>query len=111
MNGLGNHPDATAGEEAAGTVIAVERAALGQWSRKDPSGFPEIFDSDAVYFDPYLERRIDGLEALTQYVEGIRGQACIDRFEWIDLQTPCFDRFADQAIRFFYILKARGSRS
>lgn len=37
-----------------------------------------------VYFDPFLERRLDGLEALTRYYEGIRGQVRIDRDELID---------------------------
>jgi hypothetical protein len=60
--------------DTASTIIAMERAALDRWGRGDPSGFLEISADDVVYFDPFLERRIDGLEALAQYYESIRGQ-------------------------------------
>jgi len=33
----------------------------------DPSGCLERSASDIVYFDPFIERRIDGLEALSAY--------------------------------------------
>jgi hypothetical protein len=37
-----------------------------------------------VYFDPFLEFRIDGLAALTKYYEAIRGQVYFDRFELLN---------------------------
>lgn len=37
-----------------------------------------------VYFDPFLERRIDGLRALTEYYETIRGKVRAERFELIN---------------------------
>jgi len=37
-----------------------------------------------VYFDPFLERRLDGLEALTRYYETLRGNIRIDRDEFIN---------------------------
>ena len=37
-----------------------------------------------VYFDPGLERRIDGLEALTRYYEGLRGQVSLERYELLN---------------------------
>ncbi len=46
-------------------LIALERRALERWCRGDPSGFLEIAAPDIVYFDPFVERRIDGLPALT----------------------------------------------
>jgi hypothetical protein len=36
-----------------------------------------------TYFDPLVERRQDGLEALTRLYEGIRGQIHIDRYEML----------------------------
>ena len=36
---------------------------------------------DVVYFDPFLPRRLDGLDALMTYYEGIRGQVSVERFE------------------------------
>ncbi len=68
-------------------IIAMECAALDRWGQGDPSGFLEISAPDVAYFDPYLEKRIDGLEALTQYYEKIRGQVHIDRYELLNPQV------------------------
>ncbi|MBI5001227.1 MAG: nuclear transport factor 2 family protein [Euryarchaeota archaeon] len=68
----------------AAAIIALERAALDRWGKGDPSGFLEICAPDVVYFDPYLERRIDGLEALARYYEPARGKIHIDRYELLD---------------------------
>jgi hypothetical protein len=62
-------------------ILAMERAALERWGRGDPSGFLEISASDVTYFDPFIDRRIDGLEALASYYEGIRGKVLIARYE------------------------------
>jgi hypothetical protein len=62
----------------------MERAALDRWGKGDPSGFLEISDTDVVYFDPFLEKRLDGLKALTAYYDGIRGKIHIDRDQMID---------------------------
>lgn len=73
-------------------ILAMERAALDRWGQGDPSGFLEISAPDVAYFDPYLEKRIDGLEALTQYYEKIRGQVHIDRYELLNpLAQVCGD--------------------
>ncbi len=66
------------------TIIALERNALERWGQGDPAGFLEICAPDVVYFDPYLERRIDGLEALTAYYKTFWGQVRFDRFELLN---------------------------
>ncbi len=71
-------------EEDAATIVALERAALDRWGKGDPSGYLEICAPDVVYFDPFLEHRLDGLEKLTQYYEALRGKIRIDRDELID---------------------------
>lgn len=71
-------------KDVAATIIAMERAALDRWGKGDPSGFLEISAPEVVYFDPFLERRLDGLEALTRYYETLRGQVHIDRDELIN---------------------------
>ncbi len=71
-------------EEITRTIIAMEKAALDRWGKGDPSGFLEISSKDVVYFDPSLEKRIDGLDALTKYYEAARGKVSIDRFELIN---------------------------
>ena len=64
-------------------IVALENAALERWGRGDPSGFLEISAADVVYFDPYLERRLDGIAVLRKYNESIRGKVRIDRFELV----------------------------
>jgi len=68
-------------------VVALERAALERWGKGDPGGFLEICAPDVVYFDPSLERRIDGLAALTRYYEGLWGTVSFERFELINPQV------------------------
>ena len=79
-------------EQDTATILALERAALDRWGRGDPSGFLEISSPDVTYFDPMVERRQDGLEALTRLYEGIRGQIHIDRYEMLQPKVqPCGD--------------------
>ncbi len=69
--------------EIASLILSMERTALNRWGKGDPSGYLEISSPDVVYFDPFLERRLDCLQALTEYYEKIRGQVRIDRDEMI----------------------------
>jgi hypothetical protein len=79
-------------QDSSSLIISLERAALDRWGKGDPSGFLEISAPDAVYFDPYLEKRIDGFEALTQYYENIRGKVYFDRYELLNpLVQVCGD--------------------
>ena len=71
----------TAGLDVTETIVELERAALERWGRGDPDGFLEISAPDLSYFDPFIERRLDGLAALRSMYEQIRGKIHIDRFE------------------------------
>ena len=70
--------------QIAATIIAMEHAALDRWGKGDPSGFLEISASDMVYFDPSLDRRLDGLNELTKLYENIRGKIFVDRYELVN---------------------------
>ena len=67
-----------------GTIIKLEKAALERWTHGDPSGYLELSASDVVYFDPFVEKRVDGLETLSKMYEAIHGQVKVDRYEMID---------------------------
>ncbi len=62
-------------------IVALETRALERWCKGDPSGFLEISAADVVYFDPFVDKRVDGLGALTRYYEALRGQVSADSFE------------------------------
>lgn len=75
-------------------IIGLERRALERWCRGDPSGFLEISAPDVVYFDPFIEKRIDGRNALAAHYEPLRGKIQADYFEltnphvqWVDRAT------------------------
>ena len=73
-------------------ILGLESQALRRWCNGDPSGFLEISAPDVVYFDPFLESRLDGLEALRSYYEGLRGKIRAERFE---LLNPLVQRLGD----------------
>lgn len=68
-------------DDVAMKLVAMERAALVRWCSGDPSGFLEISAPDVVYFDPFLQRRLDGIAALTAHYESLRGKISARRFE------------------------------
>lgn len=82
----------------AATIIALEKTALDRWEKGDPSGFLEISAYDVTYFDPSLEDRLDGLDALTSYYEGLRGKILADRYELIN---PKVQVYGDAAVLTF----------
>ena len=94
-------------QETTKTIIALERAALERWGNGDPSGFLEISASDVVYFDPYQEKRIDGLDALTQYYKTIWGQVNFERFE---LLNPCLQLGGELAVLTFNYVSYTGDK-
>lgn len=87
------------------TIIAMECAALNRWIHGDPSGFLEITAPDVVYFDPYREKRIDGLEALTALYRELWGQIQLDRFE---LLNPLVQVIGDAAVLTFNYVSYKG---
>ncbi len=95
-------------QEITEALIALESAALRRWGNGDPSGFLEICAPDVVYFDPYLEKRIDGIGALTQYYKATWGQVRFDRFELIN---PYVQTSGDLAVLTFNYASYTGEAS
>jgi hypothetical protein len=79
-------------------IINLEKAALEKWGKGDPSGFIEISAEDVVYFDPYLEKRIDNKNELISLYETIRGKIFVDSFE---LLNPKVQVIGDAAVLTF----------
>jgi len=91
---------ATPERSAADEIIAIERAALERWSRGDPGGFLEIMAPDVSYFDPFTERRIDGIAAMRDLYAQIRGTVHIDRFEMLEPRVQVEGNLAVLTFRF-----------
>lgn len=45
-------------------IISLERSALDRWVRGDPDGYLSIYTKDSTYFDPFRDKRLDGLDEL-----------------------------------------------
>jgi catechol 2,3-dioxygenase-like lactoylglutathione lyase family enzyme len=93
-----SNAESSMNENVAETIVALERAALERWGRGDPSGFLEISADDVVYFDPFQERRLNGIAELRELYESIRGQVSIVRF---DLMAPVVQASGDMAVLTF----------
>ena len=97
----------TAGLDVTETIVELERAALERWGRGDPDGFLEISAPDLSYFDPFTERRLDGLAALRAAYGRIRGTIHIDRFEIVEPRVQVVGDVAVLTFRF----ESHGSES
>ena len=93
-------------QDISSTIISMERAALDRWIRGDPSGFLEICAPDVVYFDPYREKRVDGLEALTALYKEIWGKVLLDRYE---LLNPRVQVIGEAAVLTFNYVSYKGT--
>lgn len=65
-------------------VLAKERAALDRWGKGDTGGYLELYAPDATYFDPGLEKRLDGHDALATYFGPFQGKIKIASYEIVD---------------------------
>ena len=54
-------------------IVSLERSALDRWIHADPDGYLTLYTKDASYFDPFGEKRIDGLEGLNGRAASMRG--------------------------------------
>jgi ketosteroid isomerase-like protein len=75
-------------------IIGLEKSALERWNNGDPSGFLELSATDVVYFDPGLERRMDGIDNLSKYYEAIRGKIHVDRYEMLNPNVQAVENMA-----------------
>ena len=76
------------------TIIGLEKAAFVRWSQGDPTGFLEISAPDVVYFDPFLERRLNGLEELTKLYLPLKGQFHSEHYEMLDPLVQATEKMA-----------------
>jgi len=71
-------------ENLATTIIAMEKAALEEWNKGNPTGYLSIYAEDFTYFDPFHEKRLDGFEKIKEIYESIRGSVQVEKYEMID---------------------------
>ncbi len=77
----------TTGDNVTQTIIALEKNALEKWNQGDPDEYLALSADNVTYFDPSIERRLDGLEALKKYYEPVRGLVHVSKYEMLDPQV------------------------
>ena len=85
----------------ADTIVALERAALDRWGRGDPQGYIETYAAEITYFDPFTERRVDGIDAMKARLQPFVGKIKIDTYEMVN---PRVQRSGDVAVLSFNLL-------
>jgi uncharacterized protein (TIGR02246 family) len=65
--------EGVASMDVAEHIISLERAALDRWITADPDGYLSLYAMDATYFDPFREKRVDGLDELKARTAAMRG--------------------------------------
>jgi ketosteroid isomerase-like protein len=75
-------------------IIAMEKAALERWNHGDIQGYLDIYAEDIVYFDPMLDKRMDGLKKLEEYYRPLNGKINVTESEMIDPKVQSVDNMA-----------------
>jgi hypothetical protein len=91
----------TAEKKISDMIIALERSTLDRWGKGDPWGFVENTAPEITYFDPDLERRLDGLEDFRQLLAPLEGKIKIERYEMIN---PKVQIHGDTAVLTFNLI-------
>jgi ketosteroid isomerase-like protein len=65
-------------------IIRIEKTALEQWNKGNPSGYLDIMDSDVVYFDDLTDLRLDDFDKIQKLYESVRGQIHVDKYEMVN---------------------------
>lgn len=71
-------------ENIAAKIIEMEKIALEKWNHGNPSGYLDIYSEHITYFDPFQEKRLDGLETMKKFYESLRGEITVDKYEMIN---------------------------
>jgi ketosteroid isomerase-like protein len=72
----------TINENLAPTIIAMEKAALKEWNKGNPTGYLNIYADDITYLDPI--QRIIGFEKINDVYENIRGKIQVEKYEMVE---------------------------
>lgn len=87
-------------------IITMEKSALERWNQGDPSGYLEIYSQHITYFDPFQDRRLDGLDKMEELYEGLRGKISADRYEMLH---PVVEVTGNMAVLSYNLISYCGS--
>lgn len=97
-------PEGVVPEDVSAHIISLERSALDRWIRADPEGYLSIYAGDATYFDPFRDKRVDGLDELRARVAGMKGVTLPFTEPRYDMINPRVQREGNVAILSFNLV-------
>jgi ketosteroid isomerase-like protein len=77
-------PAAKPAEDPTAEIIAMEKAMLDRWGTGDTDSFLELAAPEITYFDPSLEKRLDGRKAFERFLAPLKGSFRVPKYEMID---------------------------
>jgi hypothetical protein len=75
-------------------IVQQEKAALEKWYAGDPTPYLAMVGADVGYFEPYLEKRLDGKGPLTDIYEALRGKVHAQKFDMLNTRVQATDHMA-----------------
>ena len=85
-------------------IISLERSALDRWIRADPDGYLSLYAKDATYFDPFRDKRVDGLDELKARTAAMKGVALPFTEPRYDMINPRVDVDGNVAVLTFNLV-------
>jgi ketosteroid isomerase-like protein len=71
-------------QSVAELIIAKEKMILDEWGKGHTMIFPQNSAAEITYFDPSLEKRIDGIQEFTELLKAIENKFTIEKYEMLD---------------------------
>jgi uncharacterized protein (TIGR02246 family) len=77
-------------------IIALERSALDKWAQSNTGGYIDLCADDVTWFDfqPGAQPRIDGIEAVRNYMAPIAGQIPLHTYEIVNPKVQVYGNTA-----------------
>jgi ketosteroid isomerase-like protein len=75
-------------------IVEIEKNALEKWYAGDPSAYIAMMDPEIGYFEPILEKRLDGKDQLTKMYEALRGKVHAEKFDMLNTRVQATDNMA-----------------
>jgi ketosteroid isomerase-like protein len=85
-------------------LVALERSALDRWIRVDPDGYLGLYAPEITYFDPFRDKRVDGIPAMEAIVAPMRGMKSPFADVRYDMIDPSVQRHGDVALLTFNVV-------
>jgi hypothetical protein len=75
-------------------IVEIEKNALEKWYSGDPTAYIAMVDKDIGYFEPILDKRLDGKEPLTKIYEALRGKVRAEKFDMLNTRVQATEKMA-----------------